>query len=261
MEGAMAGGVCNGIAAYLGIDPTLVRLVFILLAFVTFGAALAAYLVMMVVVPAARTPAENAAAFGDPSTAQEFIRRAKAGYYEGMKTFHDKEAHREWRRRFKDEMKEMRRHLRTELRAGRFRWRQNWAFGPAPEVPPGAFIAWPIMALIRGLLTVCFVALVLSLVFTGGIFGLMLPWGMPFWVGIILLAILYNALIWPFRWHRYTYGPGCGGGMHPLLGLVSIVVCVWLADKYVPHFHEALQEIPPVLHRMADDLRTWWHRH
>jgi hypothetical protein len=45
------------------------------------------YVVMAFVVPEARSPEEKAAASGNPSTAQEFIRRAKEGYYEAMKGF------------------------------------------------------------------------------------------------------------------------------------------------------------------------------
>jgi phage shock protein C len=44
------GGVCGGIAEYAGLDPTLVRLAFVLLAFCGFGA-VAVYLAAMIVVP------------------------------------------------------------------------------------------------------------------------------------------------------------------------------------------------------------------
>ena len=37
-EGAMIAGVCNGIALYLGIDPSIVRVLFIVLGFFTLGA-------------------------------------------------------------------------------------------------------------------------------------------------------------------------------------------------------------------------------
>jgi phage shock protein PspC (stress-responsive transcriptional regulator) len=44
------GGVCGGLAAYFNIDPTLVRLLFILgLLFV--GGTLVAYLILMIVIP------------------------------------------------------------------------------------------------------------------------------------------------------------------------------------------------------------------
>lgn len=46
----MIAGVCAGLADYLDIDPTIVRLLFVL-GFVAGGATFWAYLVMMLVVP------------------------------------------------------------------------------------------------------------------------------------------------------------------------------------------------------------------
>ena len=47
----MIAGVCGGIAEYSNLDPTLVRVLFILLAFVTGGATLLAYPILWIVVP------------------------------------------------------------------------------------------------------------------------------------------------------------------------------------------------------------------
>ena len=46
----MIAGVCAGIGDYLDIDPTIVRIAFVLLAFAG-GAAILAYLIMWVIVP------------------------------------------------------------------------------------------------------------------------------------------------------------------------------------------------------------------
>lgn len=46
----MIGGVCGGLGAYLDIDPTMIRLLFVLLAFAG-GPGLLAYLVMLILVP------------------------------------------------------------------------------------------------------------------------------------------------------------------------------------------------------------------
>ena len=45
-------GVCAGIAEYFDWDPTLVRLIFVFMAFASFGIALVVYLVLMLVLPA-----------------------------------------------------------------------------------------------------------------------------------------------------------------------------------------------------------------
>lgn len=47
----MISGVCGGIAEYFGADPTLVRLIAVLLTLVSFGSAVVAYIVMSIVVP------------------------------------------------------------------------------------------------------------------------------------------------------------------------------------------------------------------
>ncbi len=49
----MAGGVAGGLAAYLGIDPTLVRLVFVLLTLACGGVGLLGYLILWIIVPEA----------------------------------------------------------------------------------------------------------------------------------------------------------------------------------------------------------------
>jgi phage shock protein C len=54
----MLGGVLGGIAEYSNLDPTVVRLLFVLLAFVTGGGTLLAYPVLWVIVP--ETPQQPA---------------------------------------------------------------------------------------------------------------------------------------------------------------------------------------------------------
>lgn len=46
----MIAGVCGGLASYIGIDPTLVRLLFVLGLFAV-GGTFFAYIVMMIVIP------------------------------------------------------------------------------------------------------------------------------------------------------------------------------------------------------------------
>lgn len=47
----MVAGVCAGLAEYMGMDPTVVRLIFVLLFFVTGPGVLLAYLIMALIVP------------------------------------------------------------------------------------------------------------------------------------------------------------------------------------------------------------------
>jgi phage shock protein PspC (stress-responsive transcriptional regulator) len=47
----MVAGVCGGLANYMGMDPTVIRLIFVLLFFVTGPGVLLAYFIMMMIVP------------------------------------------------------------------------------------------------------------------------------------------------------------------------------------------------------------------
>jgi phage shock protein C len=53
----MIGGVCGGVARYFGIDPTVVRVGFVLAAIVTGGAALLAYPIAWIIIPDEPAPA------------------------------------------------------------------------------------------------------------------------------------------------------------------------------------------------------------
>lgn len=57
-------GVCAGLAAFAEVDVNIVRLVFIIAALFSFGLLLAAYVVLMFVLPVAHTDEEIAAAHG-----------------------------------------------------------------------------------------------------------------------------------------------------------------------------------------------------
>ena len=51
------GGVCGGIAEYLAVDATLVRVVFVVTAFLTAGLGILAYIVLLVLMPQPGQPA------------------------------------------------------------------------------------------------------------------------------------------------------------------------------------------------------------
>jgi len=73
----MMGGVCAGLGAYLDIDVVWVRLAFVLLLFPTGGAWFLVWLVMLIIVPAARTPEQMAAARGESLNAREVVEMAR----------------------------------------------------------------------------------------------------------------------------------------------------------------------------------------
>jgi phage shock protein PspC (stress-responsive transcriptional regulator) len=257
-EGAMIAGVCNGIAAHVNIDPTFVRLAFVVLTML-WGSGLLVYVVMAIVVPEARSPEEKASASGIPSTAQEFIRRAKEGYYEAVKGFPDRKARREWKRRFK-----------REMRANADQWRYNWHSYWAEHAPfhPGMGFALPVLSLLHGAATVLWLCALISLLATGAVFGLALPASVPVWVAALLLFIAYGILAGPLKAARRSCYWGLGRPrwawsfvflLDALVWLAVVAALLWLAAHYFPEVRDAVHGIPALAHQASDDIRTWWH--
>ena len=256
-EGAMIAGVCNGIAAYVNIDPTLVRLAFVLLT-ILWGTGMLVYLVMVIVVPEARSPEEKAAASGAPSTAQEFIRRAKAGYYEAIKGFPDRKARREWKRRFK-----------REMCANTDQWRYHWQSYWAEHTPfhPGMSFALPLLSLLHGAATILWICVLISLLATGTLFGLALPANVPVWAAALLLFIAYGILVWPLKAARRACYWGLGRPswawsfvflLDAAVWLAVVAALLWLAIHYFPELREAVRSIPSLAHEAAGDIQAWW---
>ncbi len=77
---AVIGGVCSGLAAYFGLnDPVWVRLVFILLSFISFGFWVPAYILLWILVPPARTAAERLAMRGEMPNVENIVREVEQG--------------------------------------------------------------------------------------------------------------------------------------------------------------------------------------
>lgn len=68
MDDAVLGGILSGIAAYFKVNPLWTRLIFILVAIISFGLALPVYIVLWIILPPARTAAEKLQLAGKPVT-------------------------------------------------------------------------------------------------------------------------------------------------------------------------------------------------
>jgi phage shock protein PspC (stress-responsive transcriptional regulator) len=267
-DGAMVAGVCTGLAAYLNIDVTIIRIFFVVTT-VFWGLGGLLYLVMALLVPSATTSAERAAAYGAPFTAQEFIKRARHGYYEGMKTFKDKRAYREWKRTFREEMRGWKRNFRREMHQHTDRWAHNWRNYGDFQPHPGSWIVLGFLGLIRALVMLTMVFALLSLVLRGTVLGIAPPVGVPLWAAFVFVFICFQLLILPLKamsrgllWggygHRYTHP--CLHFWNAAFSIGLVLVLVWYANHHSAQVHEALMNLPPEVHRMADSVRQWWAR-
>lgn len=79
LDSAVLGGVLSGIASYFRVNAVWVRLIFIALTFVSFGLSLLLYVVLWVILPAARTAAEKLQMSGRPVTLASIRELNEAG--------------------------------------------------------------------------------------------------------------------------------------------------------------------------------------
>lgn len=94
VDNRIIGGVSSGLAAYFNIDPLWVRLLFIVMLFAGFGFLL--YLILWVVVPAARTTTEKLQMRGKPvtlSNIENFVKEEGAALGASMSQLGDKARH------------------------------------------------------------------------------------------------------------------------------------------------------------------------
>ncbi len=71
------GGVCGGMGAYFSMDPVVLRIIFVVLFFVTSGAALLAYLILWIAVPKAINTAQRLEMRGQEATVKNIERSIK----------------------------------------------------------------------------------------------------------------------------------------------------------------------------------------
>jgi len=270
LEGAMVSGVCNGLAAWFKIDPTIVRAVFVVLTLLTGGVWIGVYLIFVFVIPVASTDAERTAAYGAAATAQEFIRRAREGYYEGMKSFSDRDARRQWKRRFHRNMRGWGHAMRWEAERGAHTWQQHWQRYWAEH--PGAEMRWgfalPFLSLFHAALALLCVLSIITLLNHGDLFGLPVQPTMPAWLAIIVLLILYRLVIWPVKAMRHLYlhtAPGARPGpwlfvsaWDTFVWLSFVGVLAWLAFRHMPELRDAIHAIPATFREGVDAVREWW---
>jgi phage shock protein PspC (stress-responsive transcriptional regulator) len=89
-EEQILGGVCGGLAAYFNMDPVVIRLIGVLLFFITSGLALFVYLILWIVVPKAVNAAQRLEMRGEEVTVkniEKFIKEEVDSVKESYKKF------------------------------------------------------------------------------------------------------------------------------------------------------------------------------
>ncbi len=246
-EGAMISGVCTGLAAYFNMDVTLVRLAFVLLVLITHGIGIVVYIIMAIVLPSAKNPAEFAAAFGQPFTAQDLVNRAKEEYAR----FSDKDERNKWRsefRKWRKEARENRHQTRERMR------QEKWAAKAQYYAENHHRFPTPFLGLLITILSIIWLFGLVSIIKHGMVFGLLLPASIPLWIAILAWFCILSFVLWPIkaaRWHAYQEGqkPCCHhhGFFGSLTWLAFIAIAAWALWQYVPSSHPYF-----------DHASLWW---
>lgn len=80
-ESAVIGGICSGLATYVGIsDPLWMRLIFVLLTLISAGFWVPVYLLLWIIVPPARSTGDRLAMKGEPVNVDNIAREFEKGY-------------------------------------------------------------------------------------------------------------------------------------------------------------------------------------
>lgn len=80
-EDSVVAGVCSGLSAYFGItDPVWMRLIFVVLSFVSFGFWLPAYVLLWILVPPAKSAADRLAMRGEPVNVDNIAREIEDSF-------------------------------------------------------------------------------------------------------------------------------------------------------------------------------------
>ncbi len=239
-EGAMWAGVCNGIAAYINVDVTWVRIAFALITIFSWGGMILVYIALAFIVPTAETAEDRAAAFGMPFNTEELIGRAKKNFEKFGSDFR-------WRREWRRQQRQWHRqwtHMNEQMR--------NVTAQAMPHMSHTARaitgIFMPIAAIVGAVLFVAWVLALVSLIAQQTVFGWALPHGMPLWVGILVLALLYFAISTPLKMIRHGgqqaagYHPGWAA-LHGLMWLGFTVLFFWIAYTVFPGVHELVDQL------------------
>jgi phage shock protein PspC (stress-responsive transcriptional regulator) len=80
-DDSVVAGICSGLSAYFGMtDPVWMRLIFVLLAFISFGFWVPAYLLLWILIPPAKTAADRLTMRGEPVNVDNIAKEIEEGF-------------------------------------------------------------------------------------------------------------------------------------------------------------------------------------
>jgi len=252
-EGKLWGGVCTGLAAYLGIDVVWVRVVWVLFTLFT-GVWLLVYIAALFIVPLAQTTAERAQAHGAPFNAQDLVDGAREHYAKARQKYSEyrsqfaqsKSSARRWKRDFEQWQRLSHRKLADAL--------------PRPSL--GARVAGalllPFFAIVSAALFVA-VGSALALLVTG---TAVQHWdwsmaGAPMWLPVLALLLAYGLIALPVgAGRRMALHYANGGQRYGWADMWSGIIWLGTVALLLRGLHEAVPELRQLFEQWLLQLRV-----
>ena len=125
----------------------------------------------------------------------------------------------------------------------------------------------PLFSLINVALVLAMVAVIVSLVSTGAVFGLPLPAGLPIWAAVVILVVLFQVVASPLRAARHLSHNSWGGhyawfaALDTLIVMAITVIGIWLLFRHMPPVHdlrEFTQNLPDAIKGAGQDVVAWF---
>jgi hypothetical protein len=206
---------------------------------------------MMFIVPEASTSEERAAAGGLPFNAKAVIDQAMREVEQGNKT---------WKR-------ELRR-MRAGWRQRHRHWRRHkpWPSGVAYAPGPWAAALIPIFGIAHLVLFVVMMAMLISLVNTGGILDWRLPPEVPLWAAALIVLIGYQMVVAPLRVaaHITSYPVSDAAPWfafwNAVVWLVGLAFVLWIASDYTPEIVDFLRRLPDLFREFVRAASDFFER-
>ena len=243
-EGKLWGGVCSGLAAYLGIDVVWVRVVWVLITLFT-GVWLLVYIAALFIVPLAQTTAERAQAHGAPFNAQDLVDGAREHYAQMRKKYSEYRSQfaqaQPSSRRWKPGLKQWKRDLHRNLTDALPR--------PSPFARVIGTLLIPFFAIVSAALFVAVGSAVVLLI--TGVAGV--PWSgyidgqlitLPVWLPVVGLLLAWALVSLPLgAGHRMALHYANGGQRYGWADMWSGIIWLGTAALLLWALHEAVPEL------------------
>ena len=255
-QGAVIAGVCAGLATYFDVDVTIVRVAFIALTVFTGGFVVLIYIALALFVPYADTAEAMAQARGEVLNAHTLAQRAKERFEESFERVTGTK-YGSW-----DEKHEQHLKWRETRRQQKQQWKQQWKWRQKynPPFVPNVYRPNPIVGMLRGLLALAWILALISLITTGMIFSWAIPAGIPLWVAIIALFIVYQAVTGPLKGAQYMhghYGHSDWDGLVDGLTVLFLVIAFIWAYEHVPQVYTFVHHPITETKLWSGELGTW----